>query len=489
MLEEKPDKVAPKEDKNSSLPPSNSSGSEELTKLRSLLLGDDYENVIKERLSKENIDRVAEVLSEAFQQRNKQDDSLAQQMSPVIESAIDTSIKAHPERITNVIFPIIGPAVRKAVSSALSDLMQSLNHLLQQSLTARALVWRFKAWRLGIPYGQYALLQSIQFQVEQVFLIHRETGLLLQSACIQGIEYQDPDLVSSMLTAISDFANDSFNQENNSLNVIKFGDLSLLIETGPHAIVAFAVRGTIPSSINIQISELLEKIHLQFNSELIKFNGDSDPFLPCHDWLIDSLVRKEKEQQPSKPWLAIILVLAITTTASYYLYNDWQDKQTQQSVVQNINQQSGFQVIEHNLQDKRLSITVLRSPLAISTNQLIESFATNNIQVVITEKIAMLDDPELFISYLSQKYQASLTVNRLQGEYELLVSDKISVDNFKAMTDDILVMNYFKVTKHPSLVLTSPPSARQLARQEFIQLTSSINNQFYYFESAKSQLE
>jgi OOP family OmpA-OmpF porin len=489
MLDEKPDKLALDDAQSSQAASSENTNSDEFKKLRSLLLGDDYENVIKERLSKENIDRVSDVISEAFQQRNSQDDSLAKQMSPVIESAIDSSIKAHPERITNVIFPIIGPAVRKAVSSALSDLMQSLNHLLQQSLTARAAVWRYKAWRLGLPYGQYVLLQTIHYQVEQVFLIHRETSLLIQSASIQGIEYQDPDLVSSMLSAIADFANDSFNQESDSLNVMQFGDLSLIVETGPNAILAFAVRGVIHHSVTESITQLIEKIHQHYTTELINFDGETDKFLGCRDWLEEALVKKEKQHKPSKPWLAIVLVSILVSVGSWFVYLDWQSAEMVRSIVQQVNNEPGYQVTEQRYQNGILILNVLRSPLAIPNSRLREQYSNDTFKLVVTEKLATLDNPELFVPYLAQKYKANLETKKTANGTELLVTEQINRDNLQSLKEDDFVKNYFTLVEHESLNFIATPSEMQTSRTTLVNLAQEINSQYFYFESASTQLQ
>ena len=48
------------------------------------------------------------------------------------------------------------------------------------------------------------------YQVKQDFLIHRESGLVLQHVEDGSAETRDPDLVSGMLTAIRDFVQDYF---------------------------------------------------------------------------------------------------------------------------------------------------------------------------------------------------------------------------------------------------------------------------------------
>lgn len=480
MLEEQIEKAARDE---------TATQSNDYERLRSLLLGEDYEKIIQQRLTQENIDRFAEVISEAFKLRNQQDSSLATEMSPVIEASIDTSIKNHPERITNVIFPIIGPAVRKAVANAFSDMMHSLNHLLQQSLTAQALIWRFRAWRLGLPYAQYVLLQTIQYQVEQVFLIHRNSGVLIQSTNAEGIKYQDPDLVSSMLTAITDFANDSFNQESDSLNVLQFGDLSLLVETGPHAVLAFAVRGTLNNEVKQHISELLERIHVSYAQQLNAFDGDTTPFEPCIDWLQKALLKKEKTTPKSRPWLAIVTVVLISSVASFFIYQNWQLKNSISRIVEQVNNQVGFQVLRQTYHDNELHLLLLRSPLAISIEDLTDSFKTRDFTLVFKEKLTALDSPELFIPYLAHKYQSTLSINSQDLTNDLVVSGTIRAENLTALKQDTLVKNYFNLVLSKTLILTTDLLPQQKNRLEIKSLVNKINNQYFYFNISSTQLQ
>jgi len=458
-------------------------------RLRSLLLGEDYEQVIQKRLAQADIDRVAEVISEAFTKRNQQDDSLAKEISPVIEDSINASIKNHPERITNVIFPIIGPAVRKAVSNALSDLIYSLNHLLQHSLSVRSLVWRLKAWRLGIPYGQYVLLQTIQYQVEQVFLIHRESGLLIQSSSTKGISYQDPDLVSSMMTAITDFATDSFNQKSDSLNVLQFGDLTLLIETGPHAVLAFAVRGVLHKDVKQHISELLEKIHAEYAQELGSFDGDTSRFEPCSEWLEQALLRKEKVQEKTPPWMAIFAILILVSIISFFSYRNWQLSGLINQVVEQVNGQAGYQVIEQEYKNEELHLLVLQSPLAVSADDLVTSLNVQKFEVIINKKLAALDSPELFTAYLERKYGGHLTAHRKGESVDLLVNGEISAENLSALKQDALVENNFNLVLSENLKFTQEVSVQEKSRREFNALVDSINRQFFYFEVASTKLK
>ena len=60
-----------------------------------------------------------------------------------------------------------------------------------------------------MSFAEVVLKHTLVYRVEHVFLIHRHTGLLIAHAASQDATSQDPQLVSSMLSAIQDFVRDS----------------------------------------------------------------------------------------------------------------------------------------------------------------------------------------------------------------------------------------------------------------------------------------
>ena len=85
--------------------------------------------------------------------------------------------------------------------------------------------------------------------MEQVFLIHKETGLLLCQVSAPNAAMQDADMVSGMLTAIQDFVGDSFTtQKGEELETLQVGELSVWIEQGPQAILRRRHSGMLHSS-------------------------------------------------------------------------------------------------------------------------------------------------------------------------------------------------------------------------------------------------
>jgi OOP family OmpA-OmpF porin len=160
-------------------------------------------------------EEVSRVLPEAVTRRSK-DGELGQALAPILGDAITTSVRRDPKPLVDAIFPIIGPAIRRAMASAFSELIQSINATMEHSLTPRGLRWRMEALRTGRSFGEVVLSHSLVYRVEQLFLVHRNTGLLISHQTAAGVRAQSPEMVSGMLTAITDFVRDSFHVEGRS---------------------------------------------------------------------------------------------------------------------------------------------------------------------------------------------------------------------------------------------------------------------------------
>jgi hypothetical protein len=66
---------------------------------------------------------------------------------------------------------------------------------------------------VGIPESTLLLRDALPFQVTEVFLVERQSGLLLQHLSHDPETAEDSDLVSGMLTTIRDFVQDTFGRD------------------------------------------------------------------------------------------------------------------------------------------------------------------------------------------------------------------------------------------------------------------------------------
>ena len=140
------------------------------------------------------------------------------------------------------------------------------------------------------------------FQVEQIFLIHRDSGIVLDHVVDNNAVIQDPDLVSGMLTAIQDFVKDSFDTDSeDEIETLRIGsNSSVWIEKGEHAFIAAVIKGRPPLELRTQYQELIEEIHLKAGAALENFDGDPLPFAMFREDMKERLAAREKEVKKKK---------------------------------------------------------------------------------------------------------------------------------------------------------------------------------------------
>ncbi|MFT7134010.1 MAG: hypothetical protein ACI81O_002729, partial [Cyclobacteriaceae bacterium] len=151
---------------SSSRPDENSAGdAEDLLRLRQLLLGADYDELLALKQDLNDPEafsiRLASVITEAISLRSRRDHSLAEVLAPTLESAIKESIASDPEALAESLYPVMGPAIRKSISETLSQMLEDMNQLLEQSLSPKSLGWRFNAWRTGRSYAEIVLINTL----------------------------------------------------------------------------------------------------------------------------------------------------------------------------------------------------------------------------------------------------------------------------------------------------------------------------------------
>src|SRR5271163_1652480 len=188
--------------------------------LRHLIVAPEQEGIaaIQDRL--ENLEKrtqdVSAVVAEAIQmRRDKGDDlALAAALAPTIQETLRESVRRDPHVLADALFPVMGPAIRKSIAETLRTMLESFNQALEHSLSARGIKWRIEAFRTGKSFGEIVLMHSLLYRVEQVFLIHRQTGLVLNHVVATSVPTQDPSMVAGMLSAIQQFVRDSFDSKN-----------------------------------------------------------------------------------------------------------------------------------------------------------------------------------------------------------------------------------------------------------------------------------
>ena len=345
-----------------------SAADRELDALRELLL--EREHVRLERIERVLDDRlepeaVSKVLPKAFL-LSKDDKTLNYALAKPVENALQRSVRKNPAPLAEAIYPVIGPAIRKAVSNAISSMVQNLNTVVEHSLSPRSLKWRFDAWRTGKTFSEVVLLKTLVFRVEQVFLIHRETGLLLRHIAAPDVAAKDADMVSAMLSAIQDFVRDSFDaSEQDAVRTMKVGDTTVWAEQGPKAVVAVTLRGTPPTELRGVMQRALERSHVDMADELADFSGETDPFEAVEPHLETCLLQATKKKGTElRSLIMFFLALAAVLGLGWWIVTSVQRSRRWDQFVAAVRAEPGLVVTETGKRDGKLTLHGLRDPLA-----------------------------------------------------------------------------------------------------------------------------
>lgn len=389
---------------------------DELAELRKLLLGIEPSqlNQLQEQLDNLQIkpEDISRLLPQAVVLRTMQDKQLSESMIPTIEQAIQSSVKQDLNIMAEAIFPIIGPASRRAIATALDQMVQSLNQTLEHSVSPQSFKWRLEARQTGKSFAEVVLLRTLVYRVEQIFLIHKKTGLLLQHIVGLQVAAQDPDLVSAMLTAIQDFVKDSFSvHKEDGLQTLQFGELTVWIEEGPQAVLAGIIRGNAPEELRLVFKDVIEKIHLRLYRELNNFQGESEPFDASKPYLESCL--EARYQVPAKKNFnyAWALMGLITLGLGIWGFFTIREQQRWNSYVEQLNSQPGIVVTKAQKRNGKYFIAGMRDPLAIEPSALLQKFHIKEEAIKADWEPYVSLEPELSIERAEKLLQPPKTVS------------------------------------------------------------------------------
>ncbi len=341
---------------------------DDLEALRRLLLQPEQEALEALQDPQRWEEQVSQVLPAALVRRLRSDKAVHYALYPVIEAALVRLAHRNPQVLVDVLFPVLLPAIRRAVANLFASLIQSLNQTLDQAFSLQGLRWRLEALTSGKSFAEVVLAHTLLYRVEQVLLIHRESGLLLTHLVAEGVNVQDGALISGMLTAIGDFVRDSFDPEA-GLNTVNFGERVLVVEQNSQIVLAVVVQGTPPPQLQERLQEAILEVHTRFAGDIRNFSGDTHPFQearPILEPLLETRYIQPERRPQYTPWLALgVLLLAL----GGWGWDNFQSERAWKTYLERLNQTPGLVVTEA---PRRYQVRGLRDPIAPDPQSLLE---------------------------------------------------------------------------------------------------------------------
>jgi len=277
--------------------PAETSTRQEFDQLRTLLVGPETSaldalerkiHALEAQLTtiSDRADFMAAALPDSIDLSTESESRLHRALLPKIEQVVHTSVRRDPNIFAEALYPVMGPLIRKVVHKLFDSGKRS-------------------QWS---PYN-----------VEQLFVIHRSSGLVISHQSAPGIAYHDADMVSGMLDAVRSFVQEAFDShEFDGLRLMTVGDVNVRIEWSPYVVVAAVVRGVEPENLRPALESTLSDIHHRYQHQLQSYSGESEPYDGIGSMLNNVLSRTAPSRlsifwmtyRPAVVMAAVLLLLA-----------------------------------------------------------------------------------------------------------------------------------------------------------------------------------
>ncbi len=374
---------------------SQSSG-EDVSKLRELLFGQekrvlsDIEQLVLKHEGRVGDDAallhsvsgiIAGALREAEVNNHRE---LAESISPVVVLGIKREIRNSRDEMVDAFYPILGRLVSAYVSNAFREFIEETNRKLEGSLTGRFIRLRLKSLFTRTPYQQLVLREARRLRIEELFLIRKGSGILIDrwqaDPTRKGEDgKQDEQLMSSMLTAVNEFANEAFSDGKEQLRSLDIGASRIYLRASSSCLLVVKASGYSGRRMERLLDKEMISVLEGYGDALEKeetheVRRSIKAILPTLAEQINSLLAKHK-RAPVLAYALLTLIIMSAISLSGWVY--WDGLQTRlvhkkvEDVVSSDPELKGFPVDIKVSSDRSKVIISGLSPNEETSNRLI----------------------------------------------------------------------------------------------------------------------
>lgn len=247
-------------------------------------------------------------------------DEIANAIGPTMGRAIKEQIRLERDSMVDALYPVIGNTIAKYMG----EVIHTINDKVEKTLSMKGFQRKIRSKIQGVSEAELIMQESLPFQVSAVFLIHKNSGLIIAEAQQTGEERLESDMVAGMLTAIRSFANDCFsNAKNAELSEIEYDCFKIILEVAGYCYLAVVNRGDVPKLFVERIRTTLSKIVEQYDRAIQHFDGDSEKVPKPIPAFLEALMieaKKEEYQHGSSRIFITLFGLALLSTIIFVVY-------------------------------------------------------------------------------------------------------------------------------------------------------------------------
>jgi outer membrane protein OmpA-like peptidoglycan-associated protein len=340
-------------------------------------------------------ERVAAVLDGALRRAEQaKHAAVADAVAPFVVNTVRTEIRNSKDELVEALYPVTGRIVKAYVASAMKDLVDQINRRLEMN----PVMLRVRSLATGRSVAELAIADSQRLVVEELYLIRRGTGELVERWPAGGGNRDQ--VMSGVLTAINEFATEAFDAGTNALRQIDLGADRVYLRESVAYLLAAKCSGQAP----VAVEQVIDDAFLQSVGKLGSAARDErPPVLPdLADHLTASIESKHAEfsgrgraASPVKI-LGLLVGLPLAAWFAWTVYADWRVERTERVAREILFESAeirGYPAkVEAGRLGESLSVTGL-SPDASAKRTLIERLQRALPGVTITDDLATVPNP------------------------------------------------------------------------------------------------
>lgn len=193
---------------------------------------------------------------------------------PQITKTISEQIKESQEEVVEALYPIIGRMIKKYITSEIQKLSEKVDQQMELAFSWEGWKVRIKAWISGTPQKDLVLSKLIEPKIEEVFVIEKNSGLLMGS--FSKNQSVDQDMVAGMLTAIKAFVEDAFSGGAQELESIDYENYKIVLKSFKSFFMAVVTSGGMSAEFKDKLDDQL----MDFAEKVLKKARKAEPEEP-----------------------------------------------------------------------------------------------------------------------------------------------------------------------------------------------------------------
>lgn len=211
---------------------------------------------------------------------------------PMIASTIKKQIEDSQDEMIDALYPIIGKLIRKFLSKELERLVEQVDRSMEDAFSWKGWKRRVRGWFSGQTEQERFMRDLVRAEMEQVFIIDKESGLL--GGSWSRHEVADEDLVAGMLTAIKSFVETAFSTGAQDLETIEYDTYKIILHNFHTYYVAVILSGPVTSQFKQILSDFIMALEERFEiqtrtditGELFEHNSEALK-THFHDFIVE----------------------------------------------------------------------------------------------------------------------------------------------------------------------------------------------------------